>query len=688
MKSRFLISLLIFPFMVEAQFGVTPKLIRESTRSWTEIDARDLDNDGDRELIQWIGGAVVFENLGPEKFDSVGVAIGAGSVHFFGDLNNDGLEDVAYYQRDSIVWRENLGNITFSERRTVGGFVPQAEDVNGADLDNDGDIDLFAANGTIALPRWSNAWWYENDGTGNFTPHKLADTVYSIIRMDPIDIDLDGDLDLMMFGHDNEVDVFENLGNGNFGPRTVSTSTGLDSPDDIKRREIVDLDNDGDLDIVMSDFGWGLRSCFWYENNGDGTFRDAIILIGTGANSGGSYHITFFTLDDYDMDGDLDVFMSGNRKNQFVYRENLGGGQFRGFKAIYGTGGFTIDLDESTLCDVDHDGDLDPVWVESNGDNSRHWLYWLSDELPPPNGFDVLNSNFSCDENETPDDATDDILFVTLNLSGNNLSDSFLVSTQIGEVIPKIAPYDEDVLFEFSPGSASGLPTTIFYVKDQNDWTNNTGILLPEPVDSCSLEATPAPGFREISTLQCHSNLTPSDPTDDKIVFSYLVEPYDLPPSDSFVMRTNFGPVRWFATDTISLYGRNYRVTLPEGSAGDEPLEILLRDKANPQYSRTYVFDNPGTCSDVVSTVNYEEGSLLTAYPNPFREKVTFELKNPSDCKNCRLEIYNALGQPNGVFLPENQIHFKPEETDRVYFFYLKNEFGAIMETGKLIRLD
>ena len=150
-------------------------------------------------------------------------------------------------------WYENVdGRGSFSgEMDLSSGDRPgdgQIAVVSAADVDDDGDLDaLFSYHGETALR--------ENLGTGTFGDEtEIPDLILGMQGMWPLDVDEDGDLDLLgtysqqfpgawIFWHENTD------GRGAFGRRN-----------DIARHasvtQVVDLDSDGDPDVVGSDGRW------------------------------------------------------------------------------------------------------------------------------------------------------------------------------------------------------------------------------------------------------------------------------------------------------------------------------------------------------------------------------------------------------------------------------------------------
>ncbi len=237
-----------------------------------------------------------------------------------GDVNGDGLEDV--YACMPVGTPNRLfiarpdGTVT---DRAAEGKVDYLEVTRSAlivDLDGDGWRDLVLAMGPSILLAL-------NDGTGVFSRQKELqaqgeEQFYSISAADG---DGDGDLDLfgcryalggVMHGapspyHDADNGAsdyyWRNDGRGQFSDATEESGIAANNRKFGLANIWEDFDLDGDLDLyVINDFG---RKNLW-RNDGTGHFVDAAAEMGLEDIAAGMG----VTCADYDLDGDLDVYLS------------------------------------------------------------------------------------------------------------------------------------------------------------------------------------------------------------------------------------------------------------------------------------------------------------------------------------------------------------------------------------------
>jgi hypothetical protein len=138
-----------------------------------------------------------------------------------------------------------------------------------------------------------------------------------------------------------------------------------------------DYDCDGWLDIVKTNYSD--QTANLYHNNGDGTFYDAVFQAGLGGNT--KYLGWGVGLFDFDNDGWLDIFMSNGhvfpeidtRKLHFTFKQrkivykNLGKGRFLDVTSDVGSAVTEPRPSRGTAFgDFDNDGDVDVVVINMN----------------------------------------------------------------------------------------------------------------------------------------------------------------------------------------------------------------------------------------------------------------------------------------------------------------------------------
>lgn len=130
------------------------------------------------------------------------------------------------------------------------------------------------------------------------------------------DFDNDGDLDLVMIGQDNTLDVFGKVFmnvNGEF-TAIASGITGLYN----SALSVADYDHDDLMDIIMTGQDLGGNATRLYRNIGGGQFQ----LIETGIYAAGADGDVAWG--DYDNDGFQDVVLSGNWQTKLYHNEGDG----------------------------------------------------------------------------------------------------------------------------------------------------------------------------------------------------------------------------------------------------------------------------------------------------------------------------------------------------------------------------
>ena len=226
----------------------------------------------------------LFRNRGDGTFEDVSVAAGIARVKGAGlgvvaaDLDNDGWLDlyVANDRDENRLW-VNQRNGRFKDTALLAGCAVNLDGrtessmgVAAGDFDEDGDEDVF----TTHLGSETNTL-YVNDGKGNFTDSTIrAGLAAPSLRLtgfgaDFRDLDNDGRLDLLVVNgamirkpelvragdpyplHEPN-QFYRNLGDGRFEDATALGGPALALSEVSHGAAFGDLDNDGDVDVVVT----------------------------------------------------------------------------------------------------------------------------------------------------------------------------------------------------------------------------------------------------------------------------------------------------------------------------------------------------------------------------------------------------------------------------------------------------
>ncbi|HIA49286.1 MAG TPA: VCBS repeat-containing protein [Acidobacteria bacterium] len=230
------------------------------------------------------------------------------------DLDQDGFADVVLCDAtmNQVSWIRQEADGSFTEK-FLGDTILAPAHVTPSDIDLDGDIDLLVAKMGAILPnndKIGSVIVLENDGQQEFTTRILLDGIARVTDIEPGDFDGDGDIDLVVgqFGYDDgKIRWMENLGGWNFESHDLLELSGtIHTP-------VGDLDGDGDLDIaaVVSQ-EW--EEIYVFENDGKGMFDRHLVYGATNDDFGSSG----ISLADLDLDGDLDVLYSNGDAFDYI----------------------------------------------------------------------------------------------------------------------------------------------------------------------------------------------------------------------------------------------------------------------------------------------------------------------------------------------------------------------------------
>ncbi|MEZ4654501.1 MAG: FG-GAP-like repeat-containing protein [Candidatus Eisenbacteria bacterium] len=303
-------------------------LIAYSTGS-ANLEVADVTGDGwDDILLGWEGGGELGWGVLPA--DGLG-GFGATRRYPGGDsptavcpvdVDGDLDLDVVVPSRGSMMVSVHLnpGNGEFATPSVtpVEGFRQRHFDAG--DIDNDGDLDLVFCGGGYGSDGWIQV--VRNVGSGIFVSAERFDLPNVARSVRVRDLDGDGWSDLVWAddpsGPPYDFKTIMNLGDGTFAPYrnwTVGTCGTRDL-------QTIDIDHDGDLDIVLGEYlSWlGTLEKYLYirRNRGDGTFTPTELVVGDGLGASG------ITSGDFNEDGFVDLAVT-NPLGVTLYPGNAAG---------------------------------------------------------------------------------------------------------------------------------------------------------------------------------------------------------------------------------------------------------------------------------------------------------------------------------------------------------------------------
>jgi hypothetical protein len=286
-------------------------------------DWGDYDNDGDQDLLLagYIGSLItrIYKNTNGQLAADNSVTltgIDRGSVEW-GDYDGDGDLDILLSGQDV-----SSNSITKIYKNTGGAFsAVSATGITGisfgqaawVDFDSDGDLDVMISGTTGTSPNTgpSISKLYRNTGStfAEVFPNTFEGLYYSSIDFG--DYDHDGDMDFLLCGFTNSNTAFTGIYQNNGVGFNIVFDGVLPK---VSNGKVLwgDTDNDGDLDIFISG----------NIITGNEKIAQVYINTGTGFQPGQSFTEagqSAAEFADYDGDGNLDLFVAGQKNDLSLY---------------------------------------------------------------------------------------------------------------------------------------------------------------------------------------------------------------------------------------------------------------------------------------------------------------------------------------------------------------------------------
>ncbi len=394
---------------------------RDDRHGANALEFYDIDDDEDLDLFwgdYYQPGLFFLENFGtssdPNIPDSLmidsypqnePVSSAGFNVPRLIDLNSDGAAELFVGVQSGIYGTDFVDNFWYYDMTVEGDFglvtknyFEQIDLISGtiptlADMDSDGDLDLFIGNEFDA----SNSGWkgdvyfFENIGSAVSPQFEMVDSSYFDEgmgnNMAPAfgDLDGDGDFDALVGDYNGEISFFLNDGSPtepNFsyqGKFLEIDLAGRATP------ALGDVEGDGDLDLYVGDKNGSVHV---WSNEGDPANYNFIKIsddLFSGENLGLEIALE---LADFDNDGDLDLLI-GNQSGE-LYLANPSGSELHQLEQLPHSG---LNL-APTIGDMDSDGKMDLIV----GSNEGGLQYFSVEEQSVVNNedFPIMTRLVSC----------------------------------------------------------------------------------------------------------------------------------------------------------------------------------------------------------------------------------------------------------------------------------------------------
>jgi len=337
----------------------------------TSVVAGDWDRDGDQDIAVTNFGsgtvtvlATALGLLGADESITVGTNPFGIVV---GDFNADGKPDlaVANYGDNDVSVSLNGGTSFGAKTDTAVGTGPIG--IAAVRWNAGGALDLVISNsGSDNYSVLSGV----GDGTfGAAANTALGSTDPSGVAIG--DFNRNGEPDVVFMYSTGATATALASGSGTTGDgtftvtQTLSFAAGSNGPEAV---QLVDIDRDGDLDIVTGE--GNLDAVYVSLNDGTGTFG---ALSGTSFPTGGAQGVNDILVGDFDNDGDSDLVVShGNGVAAYTYFSNDGSGTLTASTRA-NVGVYILQMSQVPV-DIDRDGDLDFVGDDSNNGETKVYI--------------------------------------------------------------------------------------------------------------------------------------------------------------------------------------------------------------------------------------------------------------------------------------------------------------------------
>lgn len=281
---------------------------------WAEVTG---DTFSDLIVRTWGAGQKLYKNNGNNSFTDISGSSGvSGHVVAAADFDNNGASDLLSLTSTSCYILYNNGSGVFSSSQFVG-YSNDFQNAVCFDYNLDGNVDIYLGTyGDNPNKLFKN---FGSDSFADVTAYAGVEWTGGTSGITCGDYDNDGFPDLYLGNTSSPgCKLFHNEGNGTF--TDVTTSAGVTGHTDTRTVIFVDYNNDGNLDIFVSNHDFYVYSNQMYRNNGNGTFTDVGAQLNLSGQMVGDYFGTGWG--DFNNDGAIDLFAVGHIDKYVLFRND------------------------------------------------------------------------------------------------------------------------------------------------------------------------------------------------------------------------------------------------------------------------------------------------------------------------------------------------------------------------------
>ncbi len=324
-----------------------------------DVVLADFEQDGDLDIIAALantGEIVWYENDGTANFSDASIisstAFGLTGIAV-ADITENGLMDIAASLSSTnriMCYKQSTTGVF--EEEVVSNNTEDVQDVDIADFDNDGDLDIVGAFD-------NQVYWYVNNGTSFWEDELVILYAFGVSEIHAVDQDADGDIDVCVASANvNTISIAKNAYDGMFFSDIIVDFNAFGAA----AVGVADVNNDGILDIMSASSNDG--EIAWYDNIW-GASNNGNLIASTGTLRASDVYVA-----DLDNDGDEDVIAAASYDDQISWFPNDGFGNFNEQLIIANT---TNSVYQVYTFDLDNDGDLDVISASFHGTSEFQW---------------------------------------------------------------------------------------------------------------------------------------------------------------------------------------------------------------------------------------------------------------------------------------------------------------------------